>query len=403
MNSYLSLKYLKMAVAVVAWSSVLVAATHRSHTPVVFGRYSWGYVTLLGLLAGVALMLSLAKSVWYLKVYQARVGLAISGISLLLSLVALELGIRLIDPLGISYYETIGNYMRDKLLDKQLVFKHKSSWETRYGDVLVTFNERGLRDRSILPKASGEYRILALGDSVTFGWGVDQDKIFPVRLESLLEWRLHRPVRVINSGVGGYNTVQEVTYFKQEGMALQPDLVILTYVQNDVEELNPAWNPSASSSLPEKSVAEMVSSMARKLWLYRLAYHTYTYVLPKRQAGPVVAAPQEGTGWRQSMAALQELVALCKARKIPLIVFFERMRPNDNNLLLEDVVRHAKGVLVEDMAPWFEGFDESSVENSKVDRHHNAEGHRVMAEHMANGIANVYAQTVSPTTMVSRK
>lgn len=36
-------------------------------------------------------------------------------------------------------------------------------------DVLVTYNERGLRDRPILPKAAGEYRILALGDSVTLG------------------------------------------------------------------------------------------------------------------------------------------------------------------------------------------------------------------------------------------
>ncbi len=49
---------------------------------------------------------------------------------------------------------------------------------------------------------------------------MDQDKTFAARLESLLQERLHRPVRVINSGVVGYNTVQEVTYFKQEGIAL---------------------------------------------------------------------------------------------------------------------------------------------------------------------------------------
>jgi GDSL-like Lipase/Acylhydrolase family len=286
MDQFRSVRYVKAGVSVVAWAGVLLAATYQSHTPVVFGRYSSGYVVLLGLLASVALMLSRAKPAWYLKLYQARVGLAMSGISLLLSLGALELGIRLIDPLGISYYETIGNYMRDK----QLVFRHKPSWETRYGDVLVTYNERGLRDRPILPKAPGEYRILALGDSVTFGWGVDQDKIFPVRLESLVERRLHRPVRVINSGVGGYNTVQEVTYFKEEGSTLQPDMVILTYVQNDIDELNPAWNPWASGSLSEKSVTGIVNTMVGKLWLYRLVHHTYNYALPQRQAGPVVAA-----------------------------------------------------------------------------------------------------------------
>ncbi len=122
------------------------------------------------------------------------------------------------------------------MADEHLVFRHKPSWETRYGDVLVTYNERGLRDRPILPKAEGEYRILALGDSVTFGWGVPQNQIFAFRVEQLLQGRLQRPVRVINSGVGGYNTVQEVTYFKQEGITFQPDLVMLTYIQNDIEE-----------------------------------------------------------------------------------------------------------------------------------------------------------------------
>jgi hypothetical protein len=92
-------------------------------------------------------------------------------VSLLLSLGAVELGIRMMDPLGISYYELSGEYQRDKLADEHLVFRHKPSWGKRYGDVLVTYNERGLRDRPILPKGENEYRVLALGDSVTFGWG----------------------------------------------------------------------------------------------------------------------------------------------------------------------------------------------------------------------------------------
>ena len=36
--------------------------------------------------------------------------------------------------------------------------------------------------------------------------------------------------------------VQEVFYFKRVGIALQPDLVVLTYVWNDLEELNPEWD-----------------------------------------------------------------------------------------------------------------------------------------------------------------
>jgi hypothetical protein len=183
------LRYLKVGITLFAWSIVFLAATYRSHTPAVFGRYSWGYVGLLGILIGMAIMLLLAKPMWYRHIYQIRGGLVISVVSLVLSISLLELVIRAVDPLGISYYELAGNYTRDKLADDQLVFRHKPSWETRYGEVLVTYNERGLRDRPILPKGKNEYRILALGDSVTFGWGVAQDEIFTVRLEQLLQSR----------------------------------------------------------------------------------------------------------------------------------------------------------------------------------------------------------------------
>ncbi len=387
-----NLRYVKFGVVVVAWTLVLLAVTYRSHTPVVLGRYSWGYVALLGLLIGIAVMLSLAPSAWYLKLHQARAGIVISGASFLLSIGAVELVIRAVDPLGISYYEQAGDYMRDKLPDDELIFRHKPSWETRYGDVRVTYNERGLRDRPILPKGDHEYRILALGDSVTFGTGVDQDKTFAARLESILPGRLHRPVRVINSGVGGYNTVQEVTYFKRDGLSLQPDLVLLTYVQNDIEVNKGPFDPWTQSSPWGKSFPDMVITLVGKLWFYRLIHHTYTYALPKPPWGATTTSPQQARGWRESMASLEELVTICEERKIPLIIFFRRMDADENPLLLADVVRHARGVPVKDTAPWFAGLKVASVVNSKVDGHPNAEGHRVMAEHMADDILDYLAQ-----------
>ncbi len=387
-----NIRYVKICITVLAWIGVLLVATHRSHPPVVLGRYSWNYAYLLGLLVGVAVTLSLIKSSWYLKLYQAKIGILVSCVSLLVSIGVVEVALRLVDPLGISYYELAGNYVRDKLADDQLIFRHRPSWETRYGDVLVTYNERGLRDRPILPKADDEYRILALGDSVTFGWGVDQDKTFAARLESLLQSRLHRTVRVINSGVGGYNTVQEVTYFKQEGIDLQPDLVLLTYVQNDIEVNRGPFDPWAQSSPWGKPFPDMLETIGGKLWLYRLVYHTYNHALPKLQAGPTPNSPQETMGWQQSMAALRELVAMCEERKIPLILFFRRSHPDENKLLFEDVVRHTHGVPVKDMASWYNGLDEFSLVNSKIDGHPNAEGHRVMAEHMTDDIVSYLAQ-----------
>jgi lysophospholipase L1-like esterase len=334
--------------------------------------------------------LSLTKLAWYMKLYQARAGIIVSGVSLLVSIDAVELGIRMFDPFGISYYEHISQYSSGKVADDQLVFKHKPSWETRYGDVLVTYNNRGLRDRPILPKAEEEYRILTLGDSVTFGWGVPQDQVFPSRLEQLLPGRIQRPVRVINGGVCGYNTIQEVTYFKREGVALQPDLVLLTYVTNDIEENRP-FRPSAGSSFREKSLPEMMMKVVRSLWFYRLAHHAYHYGWYRQLKEQPLDHLQSTEGWRQSMSALRELVAICEENKIPLIVFFKRFNTRENQQLFEEVDRNTPGYPVKDMGEWFEGRDITKLVNSKVDGHVNAKGHQLIAEGMVDEIVGSIA------------
>lgn len=114
---------------------------------------------------------------------------------------------------------------------------------------------------------------------------MDQDKTFASRLESLLQGRLHRPVWVINSGVGGYNMAHEVAYFKQEGIILQPDLVMLTYVQNDIEVERKPFDPWAQSSQWGQPFPDMGQTMMGKLWLYRLIQYTITMPCPSFRRG----------------------------------------------------------------------------------------------------------------------
>lgn len=297
------------------------------------------------------------------------------------------------DPLGVSYYEFAGQYHLDKQADPSLVFRHVPSQQKQYGNVRVTINELGLRDRPLLPKRPEEYRILALGDSVTFGWGVSQDEIFAARLEPLLSARLDRPVRVINSGVGGYNTVQEVTYFKQSGLLLQPDLVILTYVTNDVEVNEGPFDPWTMTSLKGKSPAGMAMTMLGKLWVYRIIDHAYRYAIPARTQQKNVESPSFADhGWGASMSALSELVELCNERRILLMIFFFRWDRGLSQPLFEGVSEHAKGYPVHDMARWFPEGDNNSLMNSKVDSHPNSQGHRLMAEHMAEEITGYVAR-----------
>lgn len=159
----------KVAVSVIALAGVLLLASHQSEHQEVLGRYSWSYASFLILVVIVAGAVSLAKPSWIERVWQARAVIILSASSFLFAIGVAEVAVRVVDPLGVSYYEFSAEYQLDKQPDPSLVFRHVPSQQKQYGHVLVTYNEQGLRDRPILPKRPEEYRILALGDSVTFG------------------------------------------------------------------------------------------------------------------------------------------------------------------------------------------------------------------------------------------
>jgi lysophospholipase L1-like esterase len=101
----------------------------------------------------------------------------------------------------------------------------------------VRTNSDGLRDRDFgATPQPGVTRIMMLGDSLTFGWGVPEEKTYSKRLEGMLARAGHR-VEVINTGVGNYNTSMEVEYFLDRGVKYRPDIVVLNYFINDAEPM----------------------------------------------------------------------------------------------------------------------------------------------------------------------
>lgn len=83
-------------------------------------------------------------------------------------------------------------------------------------------NARGLRDDDApYEKPPGTYRIVLLGDSRTFGFGVPVEKHFSRLLEGYF-----RDLEVINLGVSGYGVDQELLVLRDQGLRYQPDLVM---------------------------------------------------------------------------------------------------------------------------------------------------------------------------------
>ena len=105
------------------------------------------------------------------------------------------------------------------------------------GCVECVINSLGLREREELidPKPPGQRRVLCLGDSFTFGWGVRVEDAWPRRTEGLLRERVDDGIRTINCGLAG--TLYPDEY--RSGLVdrfhvLEPDVVIVGLCLNDL-------------------------------------------------------------------------------------------------------------------------------------------------------------------------
>jgi hypothetical protein len=120
-----------------------------------------------------------------------------------------------------------------------------TNYDGWFAGVPAKTNALGFRSTRVdtLEKGPNTFRILVLGDSVTFGHGAVHD--YPSLLETeLKKWRGDVDWQVWNLGVPGYNTSQELAYLREVGPLYAPDLVIVGFYINDIIGNGPTPPPS---------------------------------------------------------------------------------------------------------------------------------------------------------------
>ena len=382
-----------LTVTAFSWSFTIWMSTHTSENGDVLSRYSNEYFMVLAALLVVSIIFAVFQfGSAYSWIQSKRQNLTLLFFSIALSLGLAELMIRILDPIGISYYEHSRNYHLDKVADDEMYYRHRPNFERNYQGVPVQINAHGFRDKPISDKEPNELRIMFLGDSVTFGWGARQEDIFVHRTGELLEERLRRPVRTINTGVGSYNTDNQDAVLRHYGQMLAPDAVVLTYVSNDIDPTpEQKFDPWPDYVLRGKSPPEAIRLIAGRSWAYRLILHVAQF----SSDAPEENLSRSSEGWKQSANALRSISEYCNTKGIPFIVIMYRMSPNQ---LVDGIARELStmsaklGFYYGDTLPWFDGQDIRQLTNTPVDRHPNAQGHALVAE----GIVNLLQQNVFP-------
>jgi hypothetical protein len=94
-------------------------------------------------------------------------------------------------------------------------------------------NSKGFRGTNeyAIPKPSNVFRVLAIGDSVVCGYGVEDDQTFCAVLQRKLS--ATRPTEVLNLGLPSFGNAEELVQLENIGFEYSPDIVVLGYFGND--------------------------------------------------------------------------------------------------------------------------------------------------------------------------
>lgn len=101
---------------------------------------------------------------------------------------------------------------------------------------IIKINSHGFRDYEFTKeKPLNTYRIIVVGDSVTFGWRQKLEDTYPKIIEKKLNenYSLKMNFEVLNFGIGGYNAEQEAELIKTKVLNFNPDLIIIGFCPND--------------------------------------------------------------------------------------------------------------------------------------------------------------------------
>jgi lysophospholipase L1-like esterase len=252
----------------------------------------------------------------------------------------------------------------------------------------LDINSMGMRDKEYpLEREENTFRIVVLGDSVTFGQAVRQEDTYPEQLEGMLD-----NVEVINAGVSGYGTNEELLFLKETAIQYKPDMIIVGYGLNDLGKIKPALR---GEDIMSRLLFEVKEFVKYNFWSYgylTVALQSAVYNIRVRDKSVGINKADftsENPGWNityESMLEIKETAADNNATLVVLILpdlrFINRTEENYGYGEIHDEVgeKFSQFAYVLDLLPAFEGYTRGQVTVNEKDAHPNKKGHELIAK-----------------------
>ena len=282
----------------------------------------------------------------------------------------------------------------------RIVYELRPRLDVRFAGGHLTTSDAGFRGRDVLsPKPPGEFRIVGVGDSYMFGQGVSDEETYLARLSELSKDAVRgRSVETVNLAVPGFNTVMEVDLLRHRIAPLEPDLILIEIVGNDLDLPNFVWNAVDPWTLRRSFLIDFVRDRVNT-GQGRRAPVAGLSEAPRagegaaepfaRDAAEVPPQYASMVGLKAFEGAIAELAALGRERHVPVLalthgVWFEEAMLKalaDNHipvLVLRSALRQRARALG---AP---DYAQSPLALSPTDLHPSALGHQVIAAELAS-------------------
>jgi lysophospholipase L1-like esterase len=275
------------------------------------------------------------------RAHPARRALAVSLGTLLVLLLVGEIGLRVagdrrrtfedsINTTNRRWMELVGSDLFESVDDPVRRYAMRPDAEAVVDDWTFRVTSHRTRGEDFpAAKPEGERRLVCLGDSFAFGLWSDEDESLVghlARLANEAEAAAGSGVtwRGVNLGVPGYHTGQQLRSLEQEGLALDPDVVVVYYNANDINREGFFYDDELHALRGDHTHLPV--------WLKRIAWRSHLYGWYVHKVNERYLAMDGGRDTRQPWSPLREdnraytaeslarIVELCRERDIG--VFF---------------------------------------------------------------------------------